>query len=259
MDDFIFGSRQGFCEHYASAFVYLMRAAGVPARVVIGYQGGTLNPQDDYMIVRQSDAHAWAEIWLDDRGWVRVDPTAAVSPERIDRGIASAGLEESKLPFMLVANSKWLLQLRYSLDSLNHNWNRWVVGFNDKKQQELFALLGVENVDKATLFSWMVVAMTLVGGLVFFWVFKQGVKKSKRDVACYYYNIFCRKLEKAGLLKQPSESADEFLVRVLQSFPELKSSASFITRFYQRLRYGGDNNANNKKRLIDAVKQFRVK
>ena len=124
MDDFIFNSQKGFCEHYSSAFVYLMRAAGVPARVVVGYQGGEFNPVDDYMIVRQSDAHAWTEVWLDDRGWVRVDPTAAVSSDRISRGIAGAGLEESRLPSILVSNSQLLLQLRYQLDSLNHSWNK---------------------------------------------------------------------------------------------------------------------------------------
>ncbi|MES0326752.1 MAG: DUF3488 and transglutaminase-like domain-containing protein, partial [Gammaproteobacteria bacterium] len=197
MDDFIFNSRQGFCEHYSSAFVYLMRAAGVPARVVIGYQGGTVNPVDDYMIVRQSDAHAWTEIWLDDKGWVRVDPTAAVSPDRINHGIAGAGLEESRLPSILVSNSKLLLQLRYQLDSLNHSWNKWVVGFDEKKQKELFELLGIEDIDKATLFSWLVIAMTLSGALVFLWVFKQSEKKSKEDVAAYYYSVFCQKLAKA--------------------------------------------------------------
>ena len=259
MDDFIFNSKQGFCEHYASAFVYLMRAAGVPARVVVGYQGGAINPVDDYMIVRQSDAHAWAEIWLDSRGWVRVDPTAAVSPDRIDRGIANAGLESGGLPSILVSNSKFLLQLRYKLDSLNHSWNKWVIGFDDKKQKELFEMLGIEDIDKATLFSWMVIAMTLSGALVFLWVFRQGEKKSKRDVAAYYYSIFCEKLEKAGLMKEPSESADEFLERVVKIFPESKSRAGFITRCYHRIRYGGDNNDNQKKRFIGAVKQFRIK
>ncbi|MDH5612660.1 MAG: DUF3488 and transglutaminase-like domain-containing protein [Gammaproteobacteria bacterium] len=258
IDDFIFNSRQGFCEHYSGAFVYLMRAAGVPARVVIGYQGGTLNPLDDYMIVRQSDAHAWAEIWLDDRGWTRVDPTAAVSPSRIDYGITNAGLEESRLPFFLVSNSQLLFQLRYTIDSLNHSWNKWVIGFNDKKQRELFEMLGIKDIDKATLFSWMVVAMTLSGGLVFLWVFKQGETKSKRDVASYYYGVFCRKLEKAGLIKLPSESADEFLARVVQIFPASKVKASSITHYYQCLRYGSDDSDKHKKRLIDAVKRFRA-
>lgn len=258
MDDFILNSREGFCEHYSSAFVYLMRAAGLPARIIIGYQGGELNPIDDYMIVRQSDAHAWAEVWLDDRGWVRVDPTSAVSPDRINHGIANAGLEKSRLPSILVSNSKFLLQLRYQIDSLNHSWNQWVVGFNENKQKELFELLGIKNINARTLFLWMVVAMTLFGGLVAMWVFKHGTKKSKGDVAAYQYNIFCKKLEKAGLPKEPSESANEFLDRVANAFPESKSTAGFITRSYQRMRYGDDNSDNNKKRFIHAVKTFSI-
>ena len=150
------------------------------------------------------------------------------------------------------------MQLRYTFDRLNHNWNKWVVGFNDKKQQELFELLGVEKIDKATLFSWMVVAMTLSGTLVFLWVFKQGIRKSKRDVAAYYYSVYCQKLAKAGLIKQPAESADEFLGRVVQQLPELKVTAGLITRNYQRLRYGGGNSDDRKKRFIQAVKQFRI-
>jgi transglutaminase-like putative cysteine protease len=92
IDDFLFSTQKGFCEHFASAFVVLMRAAGIPARVVTGFQGGTWNAAGGYLLVRNSDAHAWAEIWRPERGWVRVDPTAAVSPVRIELG-AAAGVE----------------------------------------------------------------------------------------------------------------------------------------------------------------------
>src|ERR1039457_5975328 len=100
VDEFLFGSKSGFCEHYASSFVFLMRAAGVPARVVTGYQGGDINPVDGYMIVRQSDAHAWAEVWLKGRGWVRFDPTAAASPVRVESGIAAAVPATDPLPLI---------------------------------------------------------------------------------------------------------------------------------------------------------------
>lgn len=259
MDEFMFNSQQGFCEHYASAFVYLMRAAGIPARVIVGYQGGTFNPIDDYMIVRQSDAHAWTEVWLDEKGWVRVDPTSAVSPERIDRGVANAGLDEARLPSFIVSNNDFLIKLGYTLDSFNHSWNKWVIGFNDKKQQELFASLGIENIDKATLFSWMVIAMTLSGVLVALWVFKHGDRKNKRDAAVYYYGLFCHKFEKAGLIKSNSESASDFLQRIVQTFPASKQKAGLITRYYQQIRYGGDDSDNRKKQLIEAVKLFKIK
>lgn len=258
MDDFIFNSQRGFCEHYSSSFVYLMRAAGVPARVIVGYQGGEMSPVDDYMIVRQSDAHAWAEVWSSEQGWTRVDPTAAVSPDRIERGVANAGLDQSKLPSILVLKNEYLIQLGYTLDSFNHGWNKWVVGFNEKKQQELFELLGIENIDKSTLFSWMVIAMTLSGGLLALWIFRSGNKRNKRDVAAYYYDVFCHKLEKAGLLKRRSESADEFLLRIVQQLPELKPDADFITLHYQQIRYGGDDSLEHQKQFIQAVKHFRV-
>ena len=257
MDDFIFNSRRGFCEHYSSAFVYLMRAAGVPARVVVGYQGGEINPLDDYMIVRQSDAHAWAEVWAGDEGWVRVDPTASVSPDRIERGISNSGLERSQLPSFLISNNKVLIQLSYTLDSLNHSWNKWVVDFDDEKQEELFESLGVKDIDKATLFSWMVLAMTLFGALVALWVFKSGAAKSRKDLAVYYYDMFCKKMAKKGLDKKPSESAGEFFNRVVSEFPELKKSAYLITNHYQSIRYGCAS-AEMKKEFIGAVKSFKV-
>ena len=103
MDEFLFDTREGFCEHFSSAFVFLMRAAGVPARVVTGYQGGDLNPVDSNITVRQSDAHAWAEVFLAGRGWLRVDPTAAAVPGRVDVGLARAVPRTESLPLMMPA------------------------------------------------------------------------------------------------------------------------------------------------------------
>src|SRR5690606_32454560 len=130
VDDFLFNTRSGFCEHYASAFTFLMRAAGIPARVVTGYQGGEVNPVGDYMIVRQSEAHAWAEAWIEGRGWVRIDPTAAVSPLRVESGIAAAVPSTDGLPLALRSNSEWLRQLRFTWDSFANDWNQWVLGYN---------------------------------------------------------------------------------------------------------------------------------
>ena len=120
-------------------------------------------------------------------------------------------------------------------------------------------MLGVENIDKATLFSWLVVAMTLSGLLLALWIFKRGEKKSKHDTAAYYYNIFCRKLGKAGLMKDPSESANEFLERVIQVYPALKPRAGFITRSYHRIRYGADYSDSQKRQFVNAVKKFNIK
>lgn len=258
MDDFLFNTRRGFCEHYSSAFVFLMRAAGVPARVVIGYQGGALNPVDDYMIVRQSDAHAWTEVWLSNRGWVRVDPTAAVSPDRIEHGIQNAGVELARLPAILVSNNRFFLRTRYLWDSFHNSWNQWVVGFNEKKQKELFDRLGVENVNAATLVTWLVVAMSIGGGLVALWVFRRS-PEGKNDRARFYYEVFCSKLEKAGLSRKPYEGPREYLARVVNVFPTVKDKAVAITDYYQDIRYGEKVDNESNKQLARLVKQFRVK
>lgn len=257
MDDFLFNTRQGFCEHYSSAFVYLMRAADIPARVVVGYQGGTINPLDNYMIVRQSDAHAWAEVWLQDKGWTRFDPTSVVSPGRIEHGITNAGLEEDRLPSFLVSENSLLMKMRFQLDSFNHNWNKWVIGFNDKKQRELFEMLGFRNIEKSKLFLWMVIIMTLSGALVALWVFAAKGKKGKEDIAAYYYSVFCKKLEKSGLVKIPSESADEFLVRAVEVLPEQERMMRLITYYYHAARYGRIQIAR-KNKFVSLVKAFRV-
>src|SRR5690606_12261507 len=127
VDDFLFNTRSGFCEHYASAFTFLMRAAGIPARVVTGYQGGEVNPIGNYMIVRQSEAHAWSEVWLEGQGWKRVDPTAAVSPQRVESGIAAAVPASDPLPAFVRGGAEWLRNLRFTWDSFATTWNQWVL------------------------------------------------------------------------------------------------------------------------------------
>ncbi|MDD5384363.1 MAG: DUF3488 and transglutaminase-like domain-containing protein, partial [Gallionella sp.] len=134
IDDFLFTTRQGFCEHYASAFVFLMRAAHIPARVVTGYQGGEFNELGNYYIVRQSDAHAWAEIWLAGQGWVRIDPTAAIAPARVERGLSAAVINNAALPFMARNPPQWLRNLRLNWDTLANQWNQWVLGYNSERQ-----------------------------------------------------------------------------------------------------------------------------
>ena len=121
VDDFLFNTRRGFCEHFASAFTVLARAAGIPARVVTGYQGGEYNPMGGYLLVRQSDAHAWSEVWLEGRGWVRVDPTAAVAPERVERGLDAAMSRSGEpVPGRFLRQSALLSQMRLAWDAREH-------------------------------------------------------------------------------------------------------------------------------------------
>jgi len=257
MDDFLFTTRRGFCEHYASAFVYLMRAAGIPARVVVGYQGGAMHPFDDYMIVRQSDAHAWTEVWLEDDGWVRVDPTAAVSPTRIENGIENAGLERGLLPSILVSENAVFLRARFIWDSLHNNWNQWVIGFNQQRQQELFGLFGMKNISSGDLVVWLVLAMTCAVAVIAWYVLRREPARQK-DVIKYYYNKFCRKLDRAGITHNPHEGAGELMTRAVKILPERQRELAMITTDYQRLRYGDDKNEQRRKRFIRAIRRFRA-
>jgi transglutaminase-like putative cysteine protease len=256
MDDFLFRSRRGFCEHYASAFVTLMRAAGLPARVVLGYQGGELNPVDDYMIVRQSDAHAWTEVWVDNQYWQRVDPTMAVAPQRIERGIVNAGLEAQLLPRMLMLDSVLFNRARFAWDSFQNGWNQWVVGFNEKRQIELFRLLGIEKVEKSSLMLWLVVAMSVAGLLVAWWVIRFRDYERKDRVRMYYHR-FRRRLASKGIDIAEQDTPQELLTKVRHSLPASAPQAAAIVEQYQALMYGQARNRETEKTFVQSVRRFR--
>jgi transglutaminase-like putative cysteine protease len=134
-DEFLFDTRQGFCEHFSNAFAVAMRAAGVPARVVTGYQGGEVNPVDGWLIVRQYDAHAWTEVWLAGRGWVRIDPTAISAPTRIDLNLAAAVPAGDPLPLLMRVDLAWLRDIRFRWEAVANTWNQWVLGYNPERQR----------------------------------------------------------------------------------------------------------------------------
>lgn len=257
MDDFLFDSRRGFCEHYASAFVYLMRAAGVPARVVLGYQGGELNPLDEYMIVRQSDAHAWVEVWVDNQYWLRVDPTAAVAPQRIERGIENSGLDARSLPRMLMIDNAVLKRARFMWDSFQYNWNQWVVGFDGKRQLELFEKLGISDIGGRNLVLLLVATMSAAGLLVAWWVigFNQ---YDRKDRIRMYYDRFRRKLARRGIVVAAQDTPQELLGKIQQGLPDVINEASGIVKLYQSLVYGMSRNRETEKIFIRAVRQFHV-
>ena len=258
MDEFLFSTRRGFCEHYASAFVYLMRAAGIPARIVVGYQGGAMHPFDDYMIVRQSDAHAWTEVWIEDDGWIRIDPTAAVSPTRIENGIQNAGLERDLLPSILVSDNALFQRARYAWDSFHNNWNQWVIGFDQDRQQQLLESIGLEDVTISNLVIWLVIALTLATGLVAWWMLR---KESvwQKDLIRRHYDKYCRKLEKAGISYRPYESASELMARAARVLPNKQQEMAMITADYQHLRYGNEDNELRRKRFVRAIRRFRAR
>jgi hypothetical protein len=256
VDEFLFESRQGFCEHYAAAFVTLMRASGVPARVVIGYQGGELNPVGKYWVVRQSDAHAWAEVYLEEEGWLRIDPTTAIAAHRIEAGSledrgAAVNASTREAP-------RWALQawrrVGQSWDAVNYHWNRWIAGYSQERQQELLQRLGLYAwgpVGVAVILVLAVAAILLAAA----WVTRRAPRE--RDLARQVYRRFCHKLARAGLARAPMEGETEYARRIACARPELAEQVTAITEAYQHLRYGRAP-AATLRRLRAAVACFRA-
>ena len=242
VDDFLFETRKGFCEHYASSFVFLMRAAGIPARVVTGYQGAEYNQLGNYYIVRQSDAHAWAEVWLRGRGWVRIDPTAAIAPARVQNGLAAAMLDgaaadSTALPFMARTQSPWLLSLRFNLDMLAYQWNQWVLGYNTERQFAFLTRMGMESI------TWQNMAFSMLGGIallvgLFALHMLRHLYVRNTDGAQRLYLKFCRKLAKKGIVRFAHEGAQDFAARAAQMKPQSAPVIADITARYIALRYG---------------------
>ncbi|MBI3530304.1 MAG: DUF3488 domain-containing transglutaminase family protein [Betaproteobacteria bacterium] len=252
VDQFLFETRSGFCEHYASAFTFLMRAAGIPARVVTGYLGGEVNPVDSYVVVRQSDAHAWSEVWLPGEGWVRVDPTAAVSPLRIERGLAAA-VPEFDRPLLARGSFDWLKQARYAWDAVANSWNQWVLGYNPDRQVRFLAQFGLAEV------TWqnMVIILTAVSGIIILalaLVLLFRINAQRLDAVQRAYLSYCDAMAKRGAARKPSEGPRDFAARVSMQFPDFRETAQKISALYVSLRYGGDDNRGKLQALRDAIR-----
>lgn len=259
VDEFLFDTRRGFCEHYSSAFAVLMRAAGIPARIVTGYQGGEMNPVGDYMIVRQADAHAWTEVWVRGEGWVRVDPTAAVSPARVQRGIGAAGLSAS-LPLFVRTDSELLRRLHLGWDLVAHNWNQWVLGYGAERQRQLASRLGLGD-------SWQTLALTLVATaslvtLVVAVVMLRARARHPRDPVERAYRRFCAALARTGLPRAPYEGPLGYGARVAAARPRAAREALEFVSLYSTLRYGPSKREPELKveaaRLRDALERLRA-
>jgi transglutaminase-like putative cysteine protease len=257
VDQFLFETRSGFCEHYASAFTFLMRAAGIPARVVTGYLGGELNPVDGYVVVRQSDAHAWAEVWLPGEGWVRVDPTAAVSPLRIERGLAAA-VPNVDRPLLARTGFDWLKQSRYAWDAVANTWNQWVLGYNPDRQMRFLTQFGLADV------TWqnMVIILAAVSGVIILalsmaLLFR--INSQRLDPVQRAYLSYCDVMGKRGAARKSSEGPRDFAARVSMQFPELKETAQQISALYVSLRYAEGDNRGKLEALRDAIRMLKLR
>ncbi len=241
IDEFLYGTRSGFCEHYSGAFVFLMRAAGIPARVVTGYQGGELNPIDGYLTVRQSDAHAWAEVWMQGRGWVRVDPTAAVAPERVRRNLASAveapaplGIDALRgLSMFQLGENSLLGRLRNAIGAVNNGWNQWVLNYTPERQR------GVLKNLSASLGGWRFVALlTFAAGVLLLGRFL--LRRREIDPIEAVYSTLCKRLAHLGLARAADEGPTSYAARIAatqQLAPPSREAAAEFLRRYSAWRY----------------------
>jgi transglutaminase-like putative cysteine protease len=239
IETFLFKTRYGFCSHYATAFVYLMRVAHIPARVIGGYQGGEMNKVGQFLEVRQADAHAWAEVWLENKGWVRFDPTAAIAPERVEQGVnVEQQVANQAVDFSpAVANNpalNWLKQARQMWQTVDYSWQRWVINYDRANQSQFLSSLGLHNL-RAILYA-MLSLITFITAVLAWWLLKNNRKHT--DKVVQVYEQFCQKLAKVQLQKRSNEGAQDFAARACLNLPEYTEQINAITETYLKLRYG---------------------
>jgi len=236
VDAFLFDTRRGFCEHFASAFAVLMRAGGIPARVVTGYQGGELNPLNNRMTVRQSDAHAWTEVWLAGAGWVRVDPTAAVAPYRIERSLADALPDSDLVPGRFMRSLPLLVMLQQRWDALDSAWNEWVLAYGPDRQIALLRSLGFGNPDWRSLTAVLGVSVIVLLAGVAAWTAWR-YRPPARDRVQRLYRRYLERLARRGVRRAPWEGPLVLADRAERALPAYAGAIRSITRSYVRLRY----------------------
>jgi transglutaminase-like putative cysteine protease len=246
IDQFLFESRRGFCEHYAASFTILMRAAGLPTRIVTGYQGGEINPIDDFLVIRQRDAHAWTEVWIKGEGWIRVDPTAAVAKQRIEQGMNTVMPLAMRSP-LLIAKNRQLTELwqtlRNNLDALDNKWNQWILAYGPKLQKEFLSKLGMPNPNWLQMIIWLAASISIALLLISIFIF---YTRKTHDPVIRLYQQFCNK---TGIKRKPSEGPLDFAARIKVHWPEQTDKIELITQLYIELHYGKQSAS------IDELKQ----
>lgn len=246
VDQFLFETQRGYCEHFAGAFVFLMRAAGVPARVVMGYQGGQRNLQERYVSVRQYDAHAWAEIWDPPKGWQRIDPTAAVAPERVEQGFAELFPESPAFETLLglQARSRQTLigLLSIKLDYLDYLVGRWVLGYDPDQQQSLLRRLGLAS-PQALLMAFLIGFLSMLAAFLLFLHLRDRTQR-REDPLTTRYRQLCDQYARLGIPRQPSETPVQFAQRLMaQGLPKSHAFLA-ISAGYEEWRYTPGKTAN---------------
>lgn len=242
IDEFLFESRRGFCAHYAGAMTFVLRAAGVPARMVVGYQGGELNPAGGFLTVRQYEAHAWVEYWQAGIGWRSVDPTGAVAPQRVEQGLEQAlaadegFLDDSPFSPLRYRNLAWLNGLRLEWDNLNYGWQRWVLGYQGQQQSNLLKrwFQGLEQVI-------LPVAGVVLLSLLALLLLKPW--QHRADPRLRQFRVFEQLLRRHGLLRQSGEGPNAFAARAALRLPAQAPLIEAFAQAFSAARYADDHAA----------------
>jgi transglutaminase-like putative cysteine protease len=263
LDEFLFRRRVGFCEHYATSFATLMRLAGIPARVVVGYLGGEYNDLGRFFLVRQSDTHAWCEVWLPDTGWTRVDPISAVAPGRasldlnsfLERRIASGEMETGPSAFVTqLTRSAIFTNTRLAWEALNYEWDTRVLGFDADVQESWLASVGIANRGPLLLIIEIVVAAAALLVIYAGWMHLR--TRSRVDRVKALYERFCRKAARLGVRRSPWEGPSDFSRRAAQLLPNEAEHIRQISNTYITLRYSPESGALVLNRFAKEVSQF---
>ncbi|MBT8429946.1 MAG: DUF3488 and transglutaminase-like domain-containing protein, partial [Gammaproteobacteria bacterium] len=261
IDQFLFETRRGFCEHYAGSFALLMRLAGIPTRVVVGYQGGEKNPRADHWVIRQSDAHAWTEVWLPKLGWWRIDPTAAVAPERIEQSINTAlsgdsdrvifRVDENGLAGTLWRNAAWIA------DAVDMGWHHWVVGFTAERQSGLLESVGLRDVEGLGLAIALIISSALAITLVY--LIAQIPRSHAQDPLPALWQRLLHKLQRAGVKAPPWHGPDTICHVAAEAFPDAADQLMAIKRMYVQMRYGRSEDRQQIGALRKRINRLRLK
>lgn len=251
VDDFLFNTQKGFCEHYASAFTVMMRLAGIPARVVTGYQGGWFNNIGSYLLVRQSDAHAWSEVWVEGSGWTRIDPTAAVAPERVQKGaLDSLNQRRHMLDY------EWLRNVKNTFDLFQRGWNNWIVAFGLDHQSRLFSVFGWNLLNPAKLVIAMIISVLVISTVIFMLLplLLKFRSSKKQDPLLRLWQKFIRKLAKAGCISRSSMGPMELAAIACGQLRDKGDVINRIAGLYMLCRYSQDTGSQAE--LAELINNF---
>lgn len=253
VDEFLFTTRKGFCEHFASSFSVLLRAANIPVRVVVGYQGGRWNPVENYLLVSQSDAHAWAEVWIENEGWRPIDPTAAVAPNRIELGLNdSLSVDDQALISSNWSGSSFFYNLQLRWDAATYVWQRWVLNYDNKTQEGLLTrLLGGTEVWRITL--WLT-GLGLIAAALAAWALIRNHKPPQLRPETRAIKKLEHKLAQQGYVRSNGETLGDFINRVIHSEPRWQPSLSIIARLFERIAY--QNQPRHQVQLEQLIQRF---